>query len=232
MTGYIPLQIAKDAIITALNHFDAGLGRRAAEILTDDLRANIHAEDEPKTGMMACRPAGITVHDLEKMGMHIPDFEERFGPNFTRQDNPEDYAIVDYEYLGTTESVIYLAHEVGHAIADDMQRERGLSFRDFSTDQLEKQAYFVQSAFQYYLHEHGSEYGIDYQTPAQDGLQTSWARAAQLKAADNTFQRALDITEPSERSGVIIAALTENTDENGLFTDEPVVARALQATKP
>lgn len=232
MSHDIGLETAKRLIINALNDFDSELGRRAAEILTDDLRANIHEADEAKTGMMACRPSGITITDLQEMEMHIPDFEERFGPQFNRQDNPEDYAIVDYEYVGTVDSTIYLAHEIGHAIADDMQRERGLSFRDFSTDQLEKQAYFVQSAMQHYLHEHGSDHGINYQTPEQDGLQSSWARAAQLRAADNTFQRASNVTDPTERANFVVAALTENTDDDGLFLNAPVVARTLQAGTP
>ena len=210
MVNYIPLQTAKIAIISALNDFDADLGRRAAEILSDDLRANMQETPQTITGMMACRPAGITVDDLKRMDMYLPDFEQRFAPHFVRQDNPEDYAIVDFEYDGTTNSVIYLAHEVGHAIADDIQREKGLSFRDFTTDQLEKQAYFVQSALQHYLHEHGSRHGIDYKNPEQDELQMSWARAAQLREANKTFQVALTL-DPSQRAQAIISALSEST---------------------
>lgn len=228
MNAYIPLQTAKNVIISALNSFDTDLGQRAAEILTDELRANIHEVTEAKTGMMACRPAGITPEDLQAMGMYMPDFEQRFAPNFHRQDNPEDYAIVDFEYDGTTNSLVYLAHEVGHAIADDMQREQGLSFREFSIDQLEKQAYFVQSALQHYLQEHASKYGI----PEQGELQTSWERAAQLKASNNTFQIALAATEPSERSMLVTAALTTNTDDDGRFTNESTASKTLGTNKP
>ncbi|NQZ13623.1 MAG: hypothetical protein HRT94_02195 [Alphaproteobacteria bacterium] len=232
MTHYIPLQTAKEIIVVALNDFDAELGRRAAEILTDDLRANIHEVPSGTGQMMACRPAGITLDDLQKMDMYMPDFEQRFAPNFTRQDNPEDYAIVDFEYDGTTNSLIYLGHEIGHAIADDLQRERGLSFRNFPTDQLEKQAYFVQSSLQHYLHEHGADHGIDYKNPEQDDLQTSWARAAQLKASNNTFQKTLAVTEPGERSTLVVAALTENTDQDGLFADGSVAMKTLNANSP
>ena len=137
----IPLEMAKETIISALNDFDPILGRRAAEILHNEGRLNAIEVAMPRTSMMACRPAGISIADLKSMDMHMPDFEDRFAPDFIRQDNPEDYAIIDYEYDGSEASLKYLAHELGHAIADDMQREQGRSFRDYSLDDLEKQAY-------------------------------------------------------------------------------------------
>ena len=251
--GYIALQTAIDAVVAALNDFDPELGRRAAEILTDDLRANIHEEPFPKTHMMCCRPAGITVEDLKKMDMYRSeqDHIELYGERFALQTNDEDYAIVDLEYVGTTESVIILAHEVGHAIADDIQRHREISFRSFITDdlknptpQLEKQAYFVQSIVEHHLDKHGSDYGIDYTIPKQDKIQQDWNvaqqpdeetpsnRAVQYKAANSTFQRTLAVTDPTERSSLVVAALTENTGDDGHFMQDIVASRKFNAARP
>jgi len=87
----------------------------------------------------------------------------------------------------------------------------------------------VQSIFQHYLHENGSRHGIDdYKNPEQSELQTSWARAVQLKAGSNIFQKALAL-DPSERSQAVVAAFTETTDDNGAFINEEAVDAAVSA---
>lgn len=61
MSNYIPLQTAKYVIISALTDLDSELGMRAKDILTDDIRTNIHPpREDSKHTMMACRPAGIS----------------------------------------------------------------------------------------------------------------------------------------------------------------------------
>ncbi|MEM9469782.1 MAG: hypothetical protein AAF988_06425 [Pseudomonadota bacterium] len=241
MLNNIPLETAKRAIIGGLNEFCPELGSRAAEILTDSVRANIHIVDNGKGQMMACRPAGITLQDLQDLGIYTsPEQHAELFDNerFPQTNTDNDFAIVDFEYDGTTGSVIYLAHETGHAIADDLQREYGISFRDFIIDnpedpnnpapQLEKQAYFVQAIVERHLHEHGASYGIDYQNPDQDRLQSAW-REAVSGVANKTFARALALNDPSERLQIVVAALTENTDQDGVVMGRPAPASTFQS---
>ena len=142
----IPLEKAKVFIVAEITGFDETLGRRAKAILDDQIH-NIIVVDEPVTRMMQCRPAGITETDLKSMEMwDEPEvFKKKFAPHFTDQENLSDKAIIDFEYDGTPESVAWLAHELGHAIADNTQVENGKSFRDFSSDEMEQQAYLVQT---------------------------------------------------------------------------------------
>ncbi len=205
---YIPLTTAKQVIIDALNSFDTELGRCAAQILFDDMRANIVEEKHPVTQMMQCRPSGVSPEDLIGTEYFIPDFEKRYGPNFITRFNPEDFAIVDYEYVGTLDSIRLLAHEVGHAIADDMQRDKELSFRDFDSNELEEQAYFVQRIFDNYIEQHGNKYGIDEKMPACDKMLTSWQRAVQSKLSNQTFER-ISKLPPALRSREITKVLSE-----------------------
>ena len=149
--NYLPLDSAKKLIISALDQFNPALGVRAASVLYDDKRAHIVEVDKSKTNMMACRPSGITNDDLAALDMYMPDFAEKFGPHFTQQDNPTDHSIIDFEYDGSYRSVLWLGHELGHAIADDVQRENGHSFKNFSSAEMEEQAYFVQHIVSRYL---------------------------------------------------------------------------------
>ena len=148
---YIPLNDAKNLIIAALHQYHPELADRAADILEREGHTII---DNPErvTGMMQCRPTGAEIITDEKHPMYISNeyFNARFGPNFTERGNTREHAVIDYEYLGTPNSVIYLAHEIGHAIADDIQREKGLTHKDFTSDQQEEQAYFVQSIMSHY----------------------------------------------------------------------------------
>jgi hypothetical protein len=154
--------------------------------------------------MMQCRPAGLDRAYLEQNNMLILDFKERFGPRFTEQENNAPYAIIDYEYTGTPQSVIYLAHELGHALADDIQNENGRSFRDFTADEAEKQAYFIQNIYSHYA-------GIaapEDMTREKSGMRISWERVTQYDYAKQLFQSALALPA-EERSALITRALSE-----------------------
>ena len=146
------------------------------------------------------------------MEMYKPDFENEYAPHFTSQINPEKFSIIDFEYIGTMNSAIYLAHETGHAIADDIQREKGLSFRDFTVDELEEQAYFVQSIFEQYMEDNGALYGVNYIRQTQDELQTSWQRAIQSKLATLSFERTVTLPQ-FLRSAEAIKILSGKKDD-------------------
>lgn len=206
--GYISLERAKTMIIMALDQFDQELASRAAHILYNHERLNIVEVAETKTNMMMCRPAGITMDDVKAAGKHMPDFAETFGPHFTRQDNPADYAIVDFEYDGSPRSISWLAHEVGHAIADDIQKENGHSFKDFSEGEMEEQAYFVQRIVSQYLKEKPEFANVPDEDLGQDSLTMSWDRANQFTNANKVYEQAL-ATSTIERSRIALKALDQ-----------------------
>ncbi|MCI5059737.1 MAG: hypothetical protein MRY79_01555 [Alphaproteobacteria bacterium] len=206
---YIPLQDAKNIITTALSEFDPELGVHAAEILSDEERCQILEKSEPtpdKRIMQQYRPSGVTMEDVKASPLYIPnfaeefpDFAEKFGPHFTRQDNPTDRAIIDFEYHDDPKSVIYLGHELGHAIADDVQRENGHSFKDFSMNEHEEQAYFVQNIVSNYIEENLKEYDISEES---DPSKMSEDRAAQFANARETFQKAALANTPDRKKTI------------------------------
>ena len=207
----ISLDRAKNLIVSALSDFVPVLGDRAAAIFHDDLRLNMIEVDEPQTSMMACRLSGVTIDDLQKAAMVIPDFAKKYGPHFTTQENPAPYAIIDYEYDGTTNSLSYLAHELGHAIADDIQRENGYTFRDFPESALEQQAYFVQIAVSDAL----GLTNINGLNNENDPLQTSFNRSTYIKSAQSLYETAQKLSGDS-RATLALDIL----GQNGTFNHE------------
>lgn len=204
---YIPFDDAKNLIIAALSQYHSELADRAANILEREGHTIIQNPDRV-TGMMQCRPAGAEEVTDENHPMYISreDFNTRFGPNFTERDNTREHAVIDYEYLGTPDSVIYLAHEIGHAIADDIQQEKGLTYKDFTSDQQEEQAYFVQSIISHYT-------GIPSpEALASDDLKSQFEgsdRPKQFKAANNRFNDSLSMSS-EQRHQQMTKALAGN----------------------
>lgn len=147
----VGLQQAKQMIIDALEDFDPRLGQAARDVFNDSRRLNIQVMPEGETGiMMRVRPADLTKEDAMSIDKH-PDIE-RLRKNFPIDHNPEKFAIIDFQYDGTMTSVIYLAHELGHAIADDYQQRHG-GYSKNPQHMEETQAYLVQSIFTAHLQE-------------------------------------------------------------------------------
>jgi hypothetical protein len=122
----IDLEAGKRIIIDVLSCFDADLGQKACEILFEhaDHRMNIAMKEPGNLGMMQSRPAHSKI-------------------DFMRND--ASYAIIDFDYDQTLGSVILLAHELGHAMADDGLNDQGFTYEDLPEHMAEVQAYFVQS---------------------------------------------------------------------------------------
>lgn len=139
----ITLDQSKDIIISALKEIDPALGQKADEILNDRNRMNVHEIEHGKSGMMACRLAETTLEDLAKRGMDM--IPPQFAADFAELANPNSYSIIDFQHGGTVDSTVYLAHELGHAIADDYQREAGNNHADNPFHMQEIQAYLVQT---------------------------------------------------------------------------------------
>lgn len=209
--NYISLDKAKQTILDALGAFDSELEESASEILYNDNRMNIVEVDQHRTNMMLSRPAGLTVDDLKSNDMYMPDFEKRFAPDFRQQDNPENYAIVDFEYDGSPRAIIWLAHEVGHALADDMQRQNGHSFRDFSVPEMEEQAYFVQAIVSRHIRDLGK---LSKDDVGENTLTMSFEREAQYTKASDLFEQALGTTDAVTRRNIILHALDNKTNVN------------------
>lgn len=205
---YIPLEHAKNVIVTALDQFDPELANRAASVLYNEGRLNIVEVAEAKTNMMQCRPAGVTIEDVKAGDMYISDFSEKFGPHFTRQDNPTDHAIIDFEYDGSPRSIVWLAHELGHAMADDLQLQNGRSHKDFSAGEQEEQAYFVQHIVSQHLKDTLNRPDIRDEDLGQDILKMSWDRATQYTKAGKVFEEAL-ANAPDERKAIALKALDQ-----------------------
>ncbi|PZO82634.1 MAG: hypothetical protein DI626_09965 [Micavibrio aeruginosavorus] len=209
---YVPLDAAKNLIIAALYQYHPELADRAADIFEREGHTII---DNPErvTGMMQCRPAGAEVITDENHDMYISeeDFNARFGPNFTERGNIREHAVIDYEYLGTPNSILYLAHEMGHAIADDIQREKGLTHKDFKWPQQEEQAYFVQSIVSHYT-------GIPSpENITSDDLKSQFEgsdRPKQFRAAHNRFTDSLSM-DSQQRYEQMVMALSGNFDNGG-----------------
>lgn len=146
----ISVEEAKAVIIDALTEFDPELGQRASELLNDSDRLNLHEVPIGTGGMMRVRPAGLVMDQddpmrLENSGLpqeFIDDLRSRY-PSDENIDGKK--AVIDFDYNGSIGSVIYLAHELGHALADDLQLAAGYSYRDNPVHMQETQAYLVQN---------------------------------------------------------------------------------------
>lgn len=228
---YIPLEQAKLDIVDALTQFHPSLGAHAQSILSNVERLNLVEVPEGMAVMMQCRASGVTPQDIEQSEYYIEDYADRFGPHFTEQHNAKSFSIIDYEYDGSANSVVYLAHELGHAIADDLQIQRGLSSRDFSSAEAEEQAYFVQSIYSHFTGQPSSE--STYNAENKGELTESWERAVQYGRAETRFEAALALPQ-SNREAAYVEALTSGKasplnaqQTNGFQTDASVRVQAL-----
>jgi len=135
----ISLDEAKAHIIEALTQFDSSMGEDAAQILAEGSpQLNIH-EIVGQPEKMGVRQAGLRKQDMLQ---HPDPVQAKIdAENLPYIVNDLPCAVIDFDYNGTLDAVIYLSHEVGHAIADNRQN----SYRDNPIHMEETQAYFTQS---------------------------------------------------------------------------------------
>lgn len=157
----ISLTESKALIIKALENFSPDLAEKANEILNDPDRLNIRNVEPGHGFMMRLRPAGLIKEDAMDISQsslpddikaeirkHYPDDANELGENGKGQK-----AVIDYDYDGSVRSTIYLAHELGHAIADDYQHDSQHTYRDNPSHMEETQAYLVQNIVNHYLND-------------------------------------------------------------------------------
>lgn len=222
--SYISLDTAKGLIIDALTEFDETLGTRAAAILHNDERMNVLEITDPRivdpqavVEVQMYRPAGITEEDMANSPFLIPDFQERFntkgygadGGPFTGQTNETSNGIIDLVYHGTPVSVSWLAHELGHGIADDIQIENGRTHKDFDSGEQEEQAYFVQQIVIDHLRDKFGLHDVNETNLGEPSLSDEFSkRADQFAVAKGRYEEAL--TEDSAaRSASVNRALDQ-----------------------
>lgn len=117
-----------DLVIAAFERFHPGLGAKAKEVIQNRDRWIL---DKTEIGEAAgcCHPANCKT-------------------------NPKPYAVIKYSYDGTINDAVYIAHELGHLIADDYINEAGFTYQDGKRHMAEVQAFFTQHVLYDYLASH------------------------------------------------------------------------------
>lgn len=154
------LDEAKNLITEAFHAYSPALGKKAEDLLAtatynprpqgdyfdpayeldieDGSRWNIHHAEPENARLMRSLPALSDKNEL--------------GP-----ENPHPHAIIEFEFDGTMNSVVYMAHEMGHSIADDqIKKPDGYRYGDNrpTAHILETQAYLPQMILYDYLERH------------------------------------------------------------------------------
>ena len=116
--------------------------------------------------------------------------------------SPHDYAVIDYQFDGSLNGVVYMAHEVGHAIADDCIHAYGKSYNDSPHEIDEVQGYLPQLVVYNHLGGHPNPRIAEaaQQHRADLMAKTTGGRGAALKAAQTIFELAQD---KSKRAAII-----------------------------
>ncbi|MEO0391871.1 MAG: hypothetical protein AAF213_01345 [Pseudomonadota bacterium] len=153
-----PMSVAqsKAVIVEAAMAFDPQLGARVKAVCDDPDRFNIR-EVEPGTARMMrvrTRDCAMTENNplfvsAERMGeedwARWQAWEQETGkPAFTLNANDTGKAQIDYEHDSTVTATTYLAHEIGHAVADDIQWGTRNTNSDNPKHMAEIQAYALQ----------------------------------------------------------------------------------------
>lgn len=118
-----------DLVVTAFTNFHPKLGAKATEVIENPDRWQL-TKTSIGEAAGSCNPANC-------------------------ETNPKPYAVINYEYDGTINDAVYIAHELGHLIADDFANETGFSCFDGKRHMAEVQAFFTQHILYDYLHKHG-----------------------------------------------------------------------------
>lgn len=140
---HVELEDSKKLIVDALRSFSPELGDKAAAVFGNPERLNIKPADEGKGIMMRVRAGGLEQKDAMSFAGH-KDYA-MLKEAFPIDHNEKPYSIIDFQYDRRIHALVYLAHELGHAIADDDQQAARRSYRDNPRHMEETQAYLVQS---------------------------------------------------------------------------------------
>lgn len=163
-----PVSVAdsKAMIIEAATSFDAKLGAQVKAICDDEGRFNIRPVEPDTARMMRIRKHGLNMTSADDQYVSAQkngaenwtawqDWEAQTGkPAFTLNHNEADKAQIDYEHDGTAYATALLAHEIGHALADDQQMASGYGNQANPKHMQEVQAYTLQHIVMDYMANH------------------------------------------------------------------------------
>ncbi len=152
---------SKQQIIEALQEFDPALAKRAGAILNNRSRMTIRSVPPGQAMMMRVRPATLKLKPDDDMRLTEDNVGkerlQKLRKTFPRDDNPTSKVKIDYDHDGTVFATVMMSHELGHALADDMQRENHFSYRDNRSQMAEVQAYTVQHLVLNHLQRQGAD---------------------------------------------------------------------------
>ncbi len=152
------LQEANALIVEAFTDFHPRLGEHAAALFATAQYNPRPAQDFRRSDYALDIEDGSrwNIHDVPsgtspRLMRSLPAFSERseFDPP-----NPHRHAVIEFDFDGAIDSVIYMAHEAGHAIADDnIVKPEGYRAGDNRdpVHMLETQAYLAQHIVYDYL---------------------------------------------------------------------------------
>lgn len=124
----IPWEESCALVIAAFTEFDPALGAKAKEVIENNDRWRL-SKTEAGEAAGCCHPANC-------------------------ETNPTPYAVIEYCHDGTISDAVYIAHEIGHLMADDYINQAGFSFEDGQRHMAEVQAFFTQHILYDYLSRH------------------------------------------------------------------------------
>jgi hypothetical protein len=157
MTGQMPAledpqisyEKSKELILSALEKFDPALARKAKEIFDagyDDAGRKNFIEDLSAPSLTESG-SRWRLRQVPPGQMHIMrSIEAKSEKTELDPQNPNEKSVIQFEYDGTVNSTVYLAHELGHSMADDFIRDdAGNKFGNNPKHLDEFQAYFIQN---------------------------------------------------------------------------------------
>lgn len=159
------LEEAKNLIVDAFEEFSPPLGKHARKLFSSAQINTRPAQDfsrndeyfldvdEGSRWNIHTVPAGTTPRLMRSLAA-CSERSEYDPPN------PNRYAVIEFDFDGTIDSVIYMAHEAGHAMADD-NVVKPLDYKHGDNNDpihmAETQAYFAQHIVYDYLKRHPDE---------------------------------------------------------------------------
>ena len=199
----VSLSAAKALIIEAAGAYSSHIVQAAQTVLYDDERLHINTVEEGQAKIMYCAPAGM-------------------------EGNKQAHIHLDYDQ--TIKGVVILAHELGHAIADDWGVNWGQGIVNNPLHMQETQAYMMQHIVTNYLMQH-DDMNVRTSAVAQfgQGADAMLAISHEAEAAKDALE-AIELGFPVIAQGIMDNVFGEGWDEIMNSTKNFHVQKIMQNT--
>ncbi|MEZ0226168.1 MAG: GNAT family N-acetyltransferase [Alphaproteobacteria bacterium] len=157
------LDDSKKLILAAMKDYNPDLGRKAQEIFDAGYDAAAERTKTPGFSVDWKKDLAVTDNPERWRIRNVPDGETAVvmrsiaagTPQGRDPANPNRHAVIDFEFDKSMNSVVYMAHELGHAVADDWLQQGG-KFKATANPahMAETQAYFTQNILYDYIRKH------------------------------------------------------------------------------